>query len=321
MKKFLISIDTEGDNQWAWKKGDEIHTENAKYLQRFQDLCEDYGFVPTYLTNYEMALDSEYQKFARRFLDRNTGEIGMHLHAWNTKPEYFFTEYNDSRGASFLIEYPTEIMEAKICTMHDALEQVFQRKIITHRAGRWAMDERYFNLLAKYDYTVDCSVTPHINWENTPGESKGSKGTDYSNAPEVPYIVDEQNKLIEIPVTIRKSHAVFPAAHHTIKSKLGKYIKACRGQYLWLRPNGRNLEHMLWLLNAVNDDEKTDYIMFMLHSSEFMPGGSPTFKTKESIDVLFEHLNHLFKTASKDFEGISIGDYGVDLLKSMNLKG
>ncbi len=32
MKKFLISIDTEGDNQWHWRLGDSITTEKCKIL-------------------------------------------------------------------------------------------------------------------------------------------------------------------------------------------------------------------------------------------------------------------------------------------------
>ncbi|NOM63837.1 deacetylase, partial [Klebsiella pneumoniae] len=37
---FLITIDTEGDNRW--QKHDSITTENARYLPRFQQLCEKY---------------------------------------------------------------------------------------------------------------------------------------------------------------------------------------------------------------------------------------------------------------------------------------
>ncbi|WP_395754844.1 hypothetical protein [Edwardsiella ictaluri] len=51
---FIITIDTEGDN--LWQNHDRITTENARYLPRFQLLCEKYGFKPVYLTNYEMAV-------------------------------------------------------------------------------------------------------------------------------------------------------------------------------------------------------------------------------------------------------------------------
>ena len=39
MKYFIITIDTEGDDQWNWKYGSKITTENVKYLPRFQKLC------------------------------------------------------------------------------------------------------------------------------------------------------------------------------------------------------------------------------------------------------------------------------------------
>jgi hypothetical protein len=60
---FLITIDTEGDN--LWQKNDSITTENAKYLPRFQAVCEKYGFKPVYLTNYEMAIDPFLLSLAR----------------------------------------------------------------------------------------------------------------------------------------------------------------------------------------------------------------------------------------------------------------
>ena len=81
---FLITIDTEGDDQWS-RRG-EVTTENARFLPRFQELCERYGLKPTYLTNYEMAKSPAFQPFGREVLRRGTAEIGMHLHAWNSPP-------------------------------------------------------------------------------------------------------------------------------------------------------------------------------------------------------------------------------------------
>jgi hypothetical protein len=68
---FLITIDTEGDN--LWQKHDSITTENARYLPRFQQLCEKYGFKPVYLTNYEMAIDPVYIEFAKDVIARDRG--------------------------------------------------------------------------------------------------------------------------------------------------------------------------------------------------------------------------------------------------------
>ena len=87
---FLITIDTEGDNLWRNRRT--ITTRNTLFLPRFQALCEKYGFKPTWLTNYEMASDPAYVEFARDVIARGQGEVGMHLHAWNSPPEAPLTD-------------------------------------------------------------------------------------------------------------------------------------------------------------------------------------------------------------------------------------
>jgi len=42
-KKFIITIDTEGDNLWEWKEGMPLGTENVNCLPRFQKLCNKYN--------------------------------------------------------------------------------------------------------------------------------------------------------------------------------------------------------------------------------------------------------------------------------------
>lgn len=83
-KKLLITIDTEADNQWDVSNG--ISTENTLFLPRFQELAENYGFVPTWLTNWEMCQDDRFVKYMKPKNDLGKCEIGMHLHAWNNPP-------------------------------------------------------------------------------------------------------------------------------------------------------------------------------------------------------------------------------------------
>ena len=81
---FLITIDTEGDNLRS--KPAEVTTRNARFLPRFQRLCDRFGFKPTYLTNWEMANCPAFSEFAADVLARGAGEDGMHLHAWDSLP-------------------------------------------------------------------------------------------------------------------------------------------------------------------------------------------------------------------------------------------
>lgn len=309
MKKFLISIDTEGDNLWSWKDGDRIYTENAKYLDRFQNLCNEYAFKPTYLTNYEMISDEMFKNWLKRKALANECEVGMHLHAWTTPPDVKLSNVSENPAQPYLIEYDDATMEEKICAMTSALEQGIEKKITTHRSGRWAMDERYFSLLAKYGYLVDCSVTPHVDWGTHKGETIGSRGSDYSKCPEVPYFIETaEGNIFEVPMTIRRTSSLF-VKDRSLRSFAGAVKKSLKKQNIWLRPNGKNLKEMLWLIDYVSNENNTDYIMFMLHSSEFMPGGSPTFRSEESIEVLYAHLEQIFEKISHTFEGCTIGEY------------
>ena len=190
---FLITVDTEGDNLWNWHEGQTITTENTLFIPRFQSLCEQYGFVPTYLTNYEMAMDSRWVDYGRRKARDGKCEIGMHLHAWNTPPEYMLQ--NKYGGNPYITEYPDEVVDKKVSTMMDLLRNRFEMDIISHRAGRWATNKTYFRNLTKHGIQIDCSVAPGLDLSNLPGRMK-NVGSDYSKElHRVYYIADN---LLEI---------------------------------------------------------------------------------------------------------------------------
>lgn len=315
MKKFIITIDTEGDNLWNWKYGEPITTENVRFLTRFQNLCDEFGFKPVWLTNYEMITDPTYAEFIVKVEQEKRGELGMHLHAWNTPPKYSLN--NAQSGAPYLIEYPVEIMEEKIATMTEKIKAVGVRPV-SHRAGRWAMNDRYFRLLIKYGYRVDCSVTPHINWESSAGATPNAKGVDYSGFPESPYWIESGNdKILEVPVTVRKTHRLMFKDKLNLAEFFKAFYRAVKSNFLWLRPNGNNYNNMIKLVDIIRNSN-ADYIMFMLHSSELMPGGSPTFQTKESIECLYSSIFNLFKYCSKYFGGFTLREYYTEMLHGNN---
>lgn len=317
-KKFLISIDTEGDNLWSWKLGQTITTKNTQYLSRFQKLCDEYDFKPTYLTNYEMAMDEQFVVFAKEAMNEGRCEIGMHLHAWNSPPDIKLPVRKEGTpGAPYLIEYPLEVMDKKINFMTELLEQKFGKRPITHRAGRWAMDQRYFELLDKYGYEADCSVTPGINWDKANGQTDNSKGSNYAEESIRPYIVNNTN-VLELPMTIRENHMTYKNPGEGIRKIIRNYKRAIKGQgKIWLRPDGHNLKEMLYLVDKISLNRKDGYIMFMLHSSELMPGGSPRFDTEEKIEQLYDDLKKLFEYISVRYDGITIGDYVMGIKRGI----
>ena len=296
-KYFIITVDTEGDNLWAYKKGDSIGVENAKYLPRFQTLCEKYGFKPVYLTNYEMANCEFFVEKATRWLDKENCEIGVHLHAWNNPPIISLEGRYD--GNPYLIEYPDGVMESKFDTIYNKIVTNFGISPISHRAGRWAMDERYFRILEKYGIKVDCSHTPGIDWSNIKGRTIG--GSNYSK------VLNKANyigKILEVPMTIIKSHK---PSNGTFKHRLKTMVA---GQNVWLRPASSNFSMMKECIDKVIGNSFVDYVEFMIHSSEVMPNGSPYFPTTDSIEKEYEIIREVFEYAkSKGFVGCTLKDY------------
>lgn len=315
-KKFLISIDTEGDNLWAWRLGDSITTENAKFLPRFQLLCEYYGFKPTYLINYEMASDDFFADYFKRKAFEGKCEIAMHLHAWNNPPFYELPVRTDAvPGAPYLIEYPQDIMRKKIEAVTVLIKDRFDICPVTHRAGRWAMNDMYFSLLNEFGYKTDCSYTPGFDWTSALGQSPESAGSDYRNLPYFPFKVNSTN-ITEIPVTVIENHRLHFSHDAGIRKTVRKYMEARKGYGpLWFRPRNYkdNIKDLLWMSDVVSKNGKNDYLMFMLHSSELMPGGSPTFKTEEDIERLYKNLNIIFEHIAEKYIGETINSYSEDL--------
>ena len=142
-KSLIITVDTEGEGGWFWKPGDVTTTENAKCVNRFQRLCDKYGIKPVYLTTYEMANNDEFMSQLIKWESEGRCEIGIHLHAWNNPPMVALNRIYDSQD--YLIEYQYDIMREKFLTLYNILTSKIGHSLVSHRAGRWAMDKRYFN--------------------------------------------------------------------------------------------------------------------------------------------------------------------------------
>lgn len=308
---FLITLDTEGDNLWRNRSGD-VTTHNARFLPRFQALCEKYAFKPCWLTNYEMARDPAYIEFARDLLARQQGEIGMHLHAWYSPPEHRLTD-DDWHYQPYLIEYPEAVLREKVAFMTNLLEETFQVKMRSHRAGRWAFNDVYARALIDHGYQVDCSVTPRVDWRGARGAPQGSGGTNYSRFPDRAYFLDAQDisrpgnsSLLELPMSIQYRHG---ALTNQLKQGWDRLRGKTRNPSVnWLRPMGGNLAAMKQVVEQTLA-QGNDYVEFMLHSSEFMPDGSPTFTSEAAIDGLYDELEQLFSWLQPRTQGMTLADY------------
>lgn len=308
MKKFIITVDTEGDNLWQWCPGDTITTENSLYIPRFQSLCEEFGFIPTYLTNYEMAMDQRWITYGRSKALEKKCEIGLHIHAWNSPPEYQIE--NRYGGNAYITEYPEEVVASKICFLKEQLETRFETPIRSARSGRWATGVSYFSALNSNGILIDCSITPGIDLSGIPGKSV-NQGNDYRSSQTTPFFV--YTDVREIPMTTR---FVKWSGIGSPKKRLRSMVK---GDAMWLRPFALSEKYLKVLTNRVEKEAECDYLEFMIHSSELMPGGSPYVKTPEECERLFAVMKWYFDYVSTlGYEGISLYNYGEKLKDEKN---
>jgi hypothetical protein len=263
-----------------------------------------------------MAIAKNFQEFGQDIIGRNVGEIGMHLHAWNTPPLTALTE-NDYLYKPYLVEYPTDVMREKIAFMTQLLQETFGVEIISHRAGRWSFNATYARLLLDHGYRVDCSVTPHTNWRANLGDPAQNGGADFSRFPENAYLLDLKDirspgdsSLLEVPVTIIPRRIAIRHAMPEFLERIPMVAQALNHFFptRWMRPNGKNLTDLLSIVRHVLL-HKYAHLEFMLHSSELMPGGSPGFTTPEAVEKLYDDLKVLFDFTRGKFRAATLKEY------------
>jgi len=170
-------------------------------------------------------------------------------------------------------------------------------------------------MLKKLGYIADCTVTPGVSWETCIGQNR--KGVDFRRFPKESYELDIRrvervgdSGIMEIPPTII-TKPLLKKEQFTV-ADVKRWFTG--NNKIWLRPDGTNLDDMLYLVTKCLKKD-VPYIEFMIHSSELMPGGSPNFKSKGSIEKLYSDMEKLFQEIAKNYQGIGLSQYAELLLK------
>jgi hypothetical protein len=328
--KLIVSLDAEADNQWD--HGRPLTTENVRFWQPFQRLCEKYGIPPTYLITSEIAADPRAIQFLHPLVEAGKAEVGAHLHPWTTPP------YLDRPGLGFNddlhlfpSELPKDLLRAKCVYLTEQIEAAIGKRPTSFRAGRFGFDQEHAEILAELGYLVDSSVTPLISWSNTPGLTRKG-GPDFSDKPAYPFEIQTRNshKLFEIPITILitnkflQKHLGWLRAYQWLQGKQnGRFIRLnwLPAQPVWLRPLPDTSLRRLCKGWSTADAMKMPAAVMMFHSSELMPGGSPYRLTEETVQRLLFLLEEFFKFAQKNRgEGMTLTEVSKMIAQNPHLK-
>jgi len=302
--KLILTIDTEGDNQWD--HGRKLSVENIKFIPRFQELCDKYQIRPTYLVTNEVCTDTFARKIFREFLLAGRVEVGAHLHSWTTPPfqDRDGFRHND-RNHAFAHELPDELIFEKIKNLTEIIGDSFGTKARSFRSGRYGFNQTVAGILAENEYLVDSSITPYISWQAHKGIPGGPGGEDFLDSKPYPFRYSfGSGSLLEIPITILPT--LFPLNRN---EKLARYyfrnvdksifLRFFRkmffsNQPLWLRPHPSMNMHLFDMLINEAEKIKLPYIVMMFHSSELMPGCSKYRPDRDSVEKLYELLKGFF---------------------------
>ena len=257
--RFVVTVDTEADD--AWSSPDNVRVSNVRELDRFQDLCDRYDVVPTYLLAYECATKDEALRVLKPLADTRRCEIGHHLHVWTTPP--FQTEAPSGVDRDWIHAYqfqlPDSLFTEKAETLRQAIEDNFGRSPTAHRAGRWGVDQRTVDWLAMSGFVVETSLRPALRIRDADADTSRAphgrriESTRYQSRVN-PHIWPSaaqrttQQALIEVPVTVD-----FP--HGTAVRLLFRYLNLkWPGELLMFRAFRRLTEMRMLYPDPANSD-------------------------------------------------------------------
>jgi hypothetical protein len=307
----VVSVDTEEDNWRPTRHG--VRTENIRELPRLAAFLGRFGARVTYVTTYAVASRPWAAGLLRDVAADTRGEIGAHLHPWNTPP---LTEPVTARN-SMLKNLPAELQASKLATLTDTLGAAMGERPVTFRAGRYGIGGDMLRALIRTGYAVDTSVTPWLNWQDT------GDGPSFIGAPSAPYrlngsgsvnVPSQDGPLAEVPLTCGFNRWPFPLWHRihawvrgpgrgrlhlggiAYRSRLVRLIR--------LSPEHNPARDMLVLSRELLDHGQT-FLHLNWHSPTLVPGLTPFVCSAADVDRFYgriaEYLSRLAGVASIRF--------------------
>src|SRR5712692_3457725 len=300
----IVSIDTEEDSWRPARTG--ITVENIRELPRLHRVLERLGVRPTYFVTYQVAIRPWAAEILREIQARGTGEIGAHLHPWNTPP----LDEELVPANTMALNLPQSLQVAKIATVTDALTTALGERPRSFRAGRWALGPSTTAALLECGYRVDSSVTPFQSW------ARHEHGPSHVGAPLDVYRLDGRGDacvpvpdglLVEVPLTwgySRGSVRHWARLHALLDQPVVRRLKlpAVASRLGLVKHIGLNLE-----LETVEDmltlsrhliAQGVRYLHVSWHSSSLCPALNPFVTTAADVERFYARLETYFEGLS-----------------------
>lgn len=282
-QRFLVTVDTEEEFDWDRPLTREEHgIAHVPRLAKFQQFCEAEGIVPVYLIDWPIATSREAADVLRRPLAAGKAEIGVQLHPWVNPP---FEEAVNQRN-SFAGNLPRDLEKAKFCRLHDAIAKNFESAPLIYRAGRYGTGPNTADILSEDGIAIDTSVRPLWDYSS-------NGGPDYRRHPLVPYWLDDERTLLELPLTTvfwgmlrRQGEWIYPALSRIPRVR-GALARLGLLERIPLTPEGVSVDEAIRGIDMALDDG-LPVLVFSFHSPSLRPGHTPYVRDAEDLDALYD---------------------------------
>lgn len=255
---------------------------NVEELKQLEFVTREFGLPLTLLATWPVLKDPACRDLLRRWKETLGAEIGAHLHPWNTPPFDSEVPINPS--------IPTPPSLEKVREIRAAVEGAVGEAPHSFRMGRFAVSPELFDWVQQAGFRSDASVVPfHV----TSGRS-----AEYAAKPD-PYVLrpatDTASPLWELPLT---TLPVFSALGRAVASLTKPLRHTWQGRLQRLfQHTGVAGVHPAWfslpiMKQAVRLHQRRggNWIQVFLHSSDFMPGCTPSVSTDQQVRQILGRL-------------------------------
>ena len=293
-QRFIVTVDTEEEFDWDAPLDRQKHTVlTVPALRKFQQFCEGFGIVPTYLIDYPVACSPYAAEAIGEAVTAGRAEVGVQLHPWVSPP--FEEEVNERN--SYAGNLPFALEREKFARLHARICQTFGTAPVIYRAGRYGLGPRTAEILTEFGIAIDTSVRAHFDYS-------GTGGPNYRNHPLHPYWVDPDRRLLELPLT-----TVYWGPLRQIGNLLYPYMwraPQMRGvlarmgllERIPLTPEGITSEEALRGVDIALD-EGLPVLVFSFHSPSLAPGHTPYVRDEDDLDRLYDWWRAIFGQLSR----------------------
>ncbi|MEP6869050.1 MAG: polysaccharide deacetylase family protein [Novosphingobium sp.] len=303
-QRFILTIDAEEEFDWTRPLERTGHSvDSVPRLAKFQQFCEALGIVPLYLVDYPLATSAVAADILRGPLASGQAEIGVQLHPWVNPPfEETINEFNSFSG-----NLPPELERAKFMKLRDTIEANFGKPPLSYRAGRYGVGPNTVPILRDAGIAVDTSVRSRFDYSATGGPN-------FRDLPVVPWWIDKQQRLMEMPLTTvfwgllrQQGHWLYPKMWRVPRMR-GALARIGMLERIPLTPEGVSVTEAIRGIDIAVDDG-LPLLVFSFHSPSLQPGHTPYVRTAEDLDAFYDWWRQVFAyLAQRNVQSTNIGE-------------